>query len=141
MASFSLGEYSEVGILFIRSINQMYVFNISISALGNYILRVVILQFMDDFDDDEWAEMQTKYVAHLLTEIPKIKTALNSKDCEALRVFGHNIKGSGGMYGFDDITDIGFKIETSAKAEDLNSLEEFVVELEKNINAKNLNNN
>ena len=114
----------------------MYVFNISISILDNYILRVVILQSMDDFDDDEWAEMQTKYVAHLLTEIPKIKVALNSKDYQALMIFGHNIKGSGGMYGFDDITDLGFKLETSSKVEDLNSLEEFVGELEKNINAK-----
>ena len=91
---------------------------------------------MDDFDDDEWAEMQTKYVAYLLTEIPKIKAALNSKDCEVLRVFGHNIKGSGGMYGFNDITDIGFKMETLAKAENFNSLEAIVIELEKNINAK-----
>ena len=91
---------------------------------------------MDDFDDDEWAEMQTKYVAHLLTEIPKIKAALNSKDYQALMIFGHNIKGSGGMYGFDDITDIGFKMETLAKAEDFNSLEVIVAELEKNINAK-----
>tara|TARA_Y100001949_G_C15928842_1_gene304681 strand:- start:85 stop:435 length:351 start_codon:yes stop_codon:yes gene_type:complete len=114
----------------------MYVFNISISILDNYILRVVILQSMDDFDDDEWAEMQTKYVAYLLTEIPKIKAALNSKDCEVLRVFGHNIKGSGGMYGFNDITDIGFKMETLAKAENFNSLEAIVIELEKNINAK-----
>ena len=138
MASFSLGEYSEVGILFIRSINQMYVFNISISALGNYILRVVILQFMDDFDDDEWAEMQTKYVAHIITEIPKIKAALNSKDYQALMIFGHNIKGSGGMYGFDDITDLGFKLETLSKVEDLNSLEKIVDDLEKNINAKKL---
>ena len=115
----------------------MYVFNISISILDNYILRVVILQSMDDFDDDEWAEMQTKYVAYLLTEIPKIKVALNSKDYQALMIFGHNIKGSGGMYGFDDITDIGFKMETLAKAEDFNSLEVIVAELEKNINAKN----
>ena len=114
----------------------MYVFNISISILDNYISRVVILQSMDDFDDDEWAEMQTKYVAYLLTEIPKIKAALNSKDCEVLRVFGHNIKGSGGMYGFNDITDIGFKMETLAKAENINSLEAIVIELEKNINAK-----
>ncbi len=114
----------------------MYVFNISISILDNYILRVVILQSMDDFDDDEWAEMQTKYVAYILTEIPKIKAALNSKDCEVLRVFGHNIKGSGGMYGFNDITDIGFKMETLAKAENFNSLEAIVIELEKNINAK-----
>ena len=116
----------------------MYVFNISINVLDNYILRVVLLQSMDDFDDDEWAEMQTKYVAYLLTEIPKIKAALNSKDCQALRIFGHNIKGSGGMYGFDDITNLGFKIETSAKAEDLNSLEEIVDDLENNINAKKL---
>ena len=115
----------------------MYVFNISISILDNYILRVVILQSMDDFDDDEWAEMQTKYVAYILTEIPKIKAALNSKDYQALMIFGHNIKGSGGMYVFDDITDIGFKIETLAKAEDFNSLEVIVAELEKNINAKN----
>ena len=115
----------------------MYVFNISISILDNYILRVVILQSMDDFDDDEWAEMQTKYVAYLLTEIPKIKAALNSKDYQALMIFGHNIKGSGGMYGFDDITDFGFKIETLAKAEDFNSLEVIVAELEKKINAKN----
>ena len=115
----------------------MYVFNISINVLDNYILRVVLLQSMDDFDDDEWAEMQTKYVTHILNEIPKIKAALNSKDCQALRIFGHNIKGSGGMYGFDDITDIGFKIETLAKAEDFNSLEVIVAELEKNINAKN----
>ena len=114
----------------------MYVFNISISILGNYIIRVVILQSMDDFDDDEWAEMQTKYVAHIITEIPKIKAALNSKDYQALMIFGHNIKGSGGMYGFNDITDIGFKMETLAKAENFNSLEAIVIELEKNINAK-----
>ena len=114
----------------------MYVFNISISVLDNYILRVVILQSMDDFDDDEWAEMQTKYIAHIITEIPKIKAALNSKDYQALMIFGHNIKGSGGMYGFDDITDIGFKMETLAKAEDFNSLEVIVAELETNINAK-----
>ena len=114
----------------------MYVFNISISILDNYILRVVILQSMDDFDDDEWAEMQTKYVAHIITEIPKIKAALNSKDYQALMIFGHNIKGSGGMYGFNDITDIGFKMETLAKAGNFNSLEAIVIELEKNINAK-----
>ena len=40
------------------------------------------------------------------------------------------------MYGFNDITDIGFKMETLAKAENINSLEAIVIELEKNINAK-----
>ena len=118
----------------------MYVFNISISILDNYILRVVILQSMDDFDDDEWAEMQTKYVAYLLTEIPKIKAALNSKDCEVLRVFGHNIKGSGGMYGFDDITSIGSMIEALAKAENLSSLLNEISKLEEILKAKNLKN-
>ena len=115
----------------------MYVFNISIRVLDNYILRVGILQSMDDFDVEEWAEMQTKYVTHIISEIPKIKVALNSKDYEGLRIFGHNIKGSGGMYGFDDVTDVGFKMESLAKAEDFNSLEAVVGELETIINAKN----
>ena len=33
--------------------------------------------------------------------------------------FGHNIKGSGGMYGFNEVTEIGAVIEAAAKDEDM----------------------
>lgn len=95
---------------------------------------------MDGFDDDEWAEMQAKYVDYIIKEISEIKAALNSGDYDVLRVFGHNIKGSGGMYGFDDITLIGSMIEALAKAENLSSLLNEISKLEESLKAKNLKN-
>ena len=64
---------------------------------------------MEDFDNDEWAEMQEMYIKHTSKELDKIK--LDSDSLDAIRTFGHNIKGSGGMYGFDEVTNIGLQIE------------------------------
>ena len=55
---------------------------------------------MEDFDNDEWAEMQEMYIKHTSKELDKI---LDSDSLDAIRIFGHNIKGSGGMYGFDEV--------------------------------------
>ena len=70
---------------------------------------------MDDFDDDEWAEMQEMYINHTFKELNSIKENINSATFDSLRTFGHNIKGSGGMYGFNEVTEIGAVIETAAK--------------------------
>lgn len=74
---------------------------------------------MDGFDDDEWAEMQEMYVKHTSKELDSLKEALESKSFDSLRTFGHNIKGSGGMYGFNEVTEIGADIEAAAKEEDM----------------------
>ena len=62
---------------------------------------------MDGFDDDEWAEMQEMYVNHTSKELISILESLETKSFDSLRTFGHNIKGSGGMYGFNEVTEIG----------------------------------
>ena len=77
---------------------------------------------MEDFDDDEWAEMQEMYINHTSKELDKINGLLNLESLEAIRTFGHNIKGSGGMYGFDKVTNIGLQIENAAKENDLDSI-------------------
>ena len=74
---------------------------------------------MDGFDDDEWAEMQEMYVKHTSKELLSIKEALENKSFDSLRTFGHNIKGSGGMYGFNEVTEIGAVIETAAKEQNM----------------------
>tara|TARA_Y100001935_G_scaffold27153_1_gene20646 strand:+ start:2217 stop:2495 length:279 start_codon:yes stop_codon:yes gene_type:complete len=74
---------------------------------------------MDGFDDDEWAEMQEIYVNHTSKELLSIMEDLESKSFDSLRTFGHNIKGSGGMYGFNEVTEIGAVIEAAAKDEDM----------------------
>ena len=77
---------------------------------------------MDDFDDDEWAEMQEMYINHTFKELKNIKENLDSATFDSLRTFGHNIKGSGGMYGFNEITSMGAKIESAAINENLGDI-------------------
>ena len=74
---------------------------------------------MDGFDEDEWAEMQEMYIKHTSKELESIMDVLETKSFDSLRTFGHNIKGSGGMYGFNEVTEIGAVIETAAKDENM----------------------
>tara|TARA_X000001036_G_scaffold252342_1_gene234881 strand:- start:1677 stop:1955 length:279 start_codon:yes stop_codon:yes gene_type:complete len=91
---------------------------------------------MEDFDDDEWAEMQEMYINHTSKELDKINNQLDLDSLEAIRIFGHNIKGSGGMYGFNEITNIGLQIEIAAKASDLDSIKSSLSELETFLKSK-----
>ncbi len=77
---------------------------------------------MEGFDDEEWAEMQEMYISHTSKELEKIKTQLNLDSIDSIRTFGHNIKGSGGMYGFNEVTELGLLIETAAKEGNLDSI-------------------
>ena len=77
---------------------------------------------MEGFDDEEWAEMQEMYISHTSKELDKIKTQLNLDSIDSIRTFGHNIKGSGGMYGFNEVTELGLLIETAAKEGNLDSI-------------------
>ena len=77
---------------------------------------------MDDFDDDEWAEMQEMYINHTFKELNSIKENIDSATFDSLRTFGHNIKGSGGMYGFNEITEMGAIIESAAKEESMDQI-------------------
>ena len=81
---------------------------------------------MDDFDDDEWAEMQEMYINHTFNELKNIKETLDSTTFDSLRTFGHNIKGSGGMYGFNEITNMGAKIESAAINEDMDNIKSHI---------------
>ena len=85
---------------------------------------------MDDFDDDEWAEMQEMYINHTSKELKNIKENLDSVAFDSLRTFGHNIKGSGGMYGFDEITTRGAGIESAAMNENLEDIKSHLDALE-----------
>ena len=89
---------------------------------------------MEDFDNDEWAEMQEMYIKHTSKELDKI---LDSDSLDAIRTFGHNIKGSGGMYGFDEVTNLGTEIEASAKADDKDKIKSLLIELSNFLKSKN----
>jgi len=62
-------------------------------------------------------ELIPGYLENRLKDIAAIREALIRKDYETIRIAGHKMKGSGGGYGFDAITDIGREIEAAAKSE------------------------
>ena len=91
---------------------------------------------MEGFDDEEWAEMQEIYINHTSKELDKIKNQPNLASLDSIRTFGHNIKGSGGMYGFNEVTELGLLIETAAKEGNLDSIKSNLEVLEDFLQSK-----
>jgi hypothetical protein len=59
-------------------------------------------------------------------DINELKKAMELIKTESLRILGHNMRGLGGSYGFERITEIGEKIENAALGleSNLNIIEE-----------------
>jgi len=51
------------------------------------------------------------------------------EDFEAVTILGHNMRGSGGAYGFQAITDIGAALEQAAQDADTDASRKWVGEL------------
>lgn len=54
------------------------------------------------------------YLAKRHADIGRMRAALDVGDLPGLREIGHAIKGSGGGYGFDRLTELGWEIEQAA---------------------------
>ena len=61
-------------------------------------------------------------------EIVAFRAQLAAGDFEALRLGGHSLKGSGGGYGFQQLTNIGAAIEIAAKAKDAAAIEPLLAQ-------------
>ena len=68
--------------------------------------------------DPEIAALIPGFLANRHKDVVLLLDAVNQGDFETARILGHSMKGSGGGYGFDGITDIGAQIETAAKQHD-----------------------
>jgi PAS domain S-box-containing protein len=82
-------------------------------------------------------ELIPDYLGHFQKRIWDMNKALIKNDYEPVEEFGHNIKGSGGGYGFEEITRIGALLEAAAQKKDrqaagelLNDLLDYVTHVE-----------
>ena len=62
-------------------------------------------------------------------DVARLYEALGVSDFEAIRVIGHSMKGTGGGYGFDGISEIGAAIEEAAKDSALDAVQAGVERL------------
>lgn len=80
--------------------------------------------------DEDLRDLIPGYLENRRTDIKEILTALDRNDFEVIRALGHKMKGSGGGYGFDAITEIGRACEEAAKQSQAQEIREQVHRLQ-----------
>jgi HPt (histidine-containing phosphotransfer) domain-containing protein len=67
-------------------------------------------------DESALAELLPQYFALCRKDLEHLKDACELRRFGEIRVLGHNLKGSGGAYGFPELSRLGAEIEAAAKA-------------------------
>ncbi|MGR3219085.1 MAG: Hpt domain-containing protein [Candidatus Anammoxibacter sp.] len=79
--------------------------------------------------DEELEELIPGFLENRHEDIRSILNALAARNFETIRILGHSMKGSGGGYGFNYITDIGKDIEHAALEANVNEIKRVLDEL------------
>ncbi len=79
--------------------------------------------------DSDLKELIPGFLDNRRQDARAIIGGVEQKDFEIIRVLGHDMKGSGGGYGFDAITDIGRSLEQAAKDENSTEILKLAKEL------------
>lgn len=76
--------------------------------MGGIILKI----------DEDLFELIPGYLQNLDQDMVMMREGLAIGDFDSIRDRGHSMKGSGGGYGFDEITEIGALLEKAAQQKD-----------------------
>jgi HPt (histidine-containing phosphotransfer) domain-containing protein len=79
--------------------------------------------------DPEIADLIPGFLENRRKDTETMEEALTQGDFETIQALGHSMKGAGGSYGFDAITDIGKSLEQAAKDKDAEGIQRSVHEL------------
>lgn len=63
------------------------------------------------------------------SDLAKMKTAFQSNAFSEIRDIGHKIKGEGGTYGLDKISEIGKELQLAGEQEDSQTIESSLIAL------------
>jgi HPt (histidine-containing phosphotransfer) domain-containing protein len=63
-------------------------------------------------------------------DVESLKASLSAGELDKIRITGHSMKGTGGGYGFDDLSKIGAELEKAAVAGDAGEISALVDRLE-----------
>ena len=80
--------------------------------------------------DKDLEDLVPGFLANRERDIEKINSLLAKADFDGIRIVGHSMKGSGGGYGFEFITEIGTGLERAAMTGDSDAIRKAVLELQ-----------
>lgn len=79
--------------------------------------------------DPDLADLVPGFLNNRRRDVEKLRVLLGADGFADIRLIGHSMKGAGGGYGFDPITDIGAAIENAALAQDASVIREGIERL------------
>ncbi len=85
----------------------------------------IIVQVDPDLED-----LIPGFLENRVSEIEKLRSELEANNFESIASMGHSIKGVGGGYGFDLMSELGANIETAAKSSNADGVRENIERLE-----------
>ncbi len=68
--------------------------------------------------DPDLEDIIPTFLANRQKDLQTLRTAMTEKDFETIRILGHRMRGDGGGYGFNAISDIGGVMELAAGRRD-----------------------
>ena len=80
--------------------------------------------------DEDLEELIPGFLENRNKDVQLLRDSLAGDDVNKLQSIGHSLKGVGGGYGFDGLSEIGAKIEIAAKEFNTNLIEGLVNEME-----------
>lgn len=81
------------------------------------------------FIDPDLADLVPGFLNNRRGDVDKLKALLDAGKFADIRMIGHSMKGAGGGYGFDLITDIGNAIELAALVSDGRAVQQGIEQL------------
>lgn len=79
--------------------------------------------------DPEIADLIPGFLENRRKDVAAMLDALGKGDLQTVRLLGHSMKGAGGGYGFDAITQIGGALEQAANSADREEMRRQIGEL------------
>ncbi|WP_371362285.1 hypothetical protein SRRS_34740 [Sporomusa rhizae] len=76
--------------------------------------------------DSDLEDLIPGFLAKRQEDIAAVLTAIQTNDYETIRIIGHTLKGIGGGYGFDQLTELGAALELAGKRQEAAPARELV---------------
>lgn len=89
-------------------------------------------------DDPIVRELIPGYVKNRKLEIFQLKRLLEDNAFDKIRIIGHNLKGSGGLYGLPPISTFGSQLETAALSSNNTEIADVIAALHVYLDELNL---
>jgi len=102
---------------------------IKFGNIGNRIKSVDLAEIVIK-GDIELKEIIPGFIVHVKEDVETLRKLANDLNYENIRTIGHQLKGSGGGYGFDKVTDIGQAMQAAAESKDLVKIKKLIDDLE-----------